>query len=125
MSSVTLEQLGIEVTQQDLQEILTSPIGRFQKQRVACKRCHYAPGHTLVYCSKCGGEFIPIGEWTVLNVFRNVVKNHHSSEHAWLGAFVTMYLESKTGHSFTAIYREVISQYPKLTALYYETTKEP
>lgn len=119
----------VEITKECIFEMLDAKVGNFQPKRVICKQCGYfdGPGHKLIYCNKCGGEFINVAEWTVFNLLQRIKphlsKGYDNVEANWLPLFLAIYLEKKHKISFMDAYSYTFDEYKKIKEWYVEYLK--
>jgi hypothetical protein len=89
------------LTKQDILDMLETPVGEIDSTRVICKQCGYfdGPYHQMIYCAKCGGQFISVSDWTIKNLLKRV--DEHCNSENWLCGYVARWLNFKKQIDFS------------------------
>lgn len=115
----------MNITVLDIKDILNSEVGRFQPKRQVCGKCDYfdSVSHAGLKCNKCGGDFVDVSKWTVLNLLSRI-KKHKINGEDWMPVFVAYYLEEKDNLGFSKTYGWALDNYKLIKELYLEATKD-
>lgn len=65
----------MKILKDDILAVLETPVIEFQPKRKICPRCDNLCSHALIYCNKCGTEYVTVKNMTVRN-FINRIKKH-------------------------------------------------
>jgi hypothetical protein len=89
--------MHFEFNESDLENLLQSTVGEFEKDRKLCSKCDHFDSvkHAGIACAKCGGEMVSVKGWTVFNLLTRAKPTPTRGE-MWLAKFVSDYLAIKS-----------------------------
>lgn len=107
----------MQVTNDDIAEILNSRVDRFQKRKL-CLVCDYfdTQRHAGITCKKCGcNQFYSTDTMKVSELFEKV-KKHTGNKNSWMPFYMASFLQEKYHITYQEAMKIAIDRMPSLRA---------
>lgn len=104
----------MKILKDDILAVLETPVIEFQPKRKICPRCDNLCSHALIYCNKCGTEYVTVKNMTVRN-FINRIRKHIANKDGFgffCGSSYSYFLERKYKVRYMDAYRFITVEKP-------------